>query len=104
MPTELAGRTALAQRQMRYLVFPRDRATPNAVGSVPDGWWRERRDAAERLRAALGHGGRARPAGPDRRIGVARTNPEATSIPAGRCSPGCRLQGHRPAYLPCRAR
>lgn len=25
----------------------------NVVGSVPDGWWRDRRGAAERLRAAL---------------------------------------------------
>ncbi|MGW1218872.1 NTP pyrophosphohydrolase [Streptomyces californicus] len=27
----------------------------NVVGSVPDGWWRDRRGAAERLRDALVH-------------------------------------------------
>ncbi|MFC5911734.1 NTP pyrophosphohydrolase, partial [Streptacidiphilus monticola] len=26
----------------------------NVVGSVPDGWWRDRHGAAERLRDALG--------------------------------------------------
>ncbi|MFH0241820.1 NTP pyrophosphohydrolase [Streptomyces sp. HK10] len=33
----------------------------NVVGSVPDGWWRDRRGAAERLRDRLA----ARAAGPD---------------------------------------
>ncbi|MFJ2024905.1 NTP pyrophosphohydrolase [Streptomyces sp. NPDC087897] len=27
----------------------------NVVGSVPDGWWRDRRGAAERLRDSLAH-------------------------------------------------
>ncbi|MFF0626834.1 NTP pyrophosphohydrolase [Streptomyces sp. NPDC004296] len=34
----------------------------NVVGSVPDGWWRDRRGAAERLRDALvGHAGTGLP-------------------------------------------
>ncbi|MGW1717836.1 NTP pyrophosphohydrolase [Streptomyces sp. NPDC002156] len=39
----------------------------NVVGSVPDGWWRDRRGAAERLRDRLvgyGEGGLAGRAGP----------------------------------------
>ncbi|MEW2613440.1 NTP pyrophosphohydrolase [Streptomyces sp. NPDC047880] len=36
----------------------------NVVGSVPDGWWRDRRGAAERLRDRLASDGVAAVAGP----------------------------------------
>ncbi|AVH55951.1 MULTISPECIES: NTP pyrophosphohydrolase [Streptomyces] len=36
----------------------------NVVGSVPDGWWRDRRGAAERLRDRLGREGLPGHAGP----------------------------------------
>ncbi|WP_405578911.1 NTP pyrophosphohydrolase [Streptomyces sp. NBC_01190] len=47
----------------------------NVVGSVPDGWWRDRRGAAERLRDALvpvaGDGLPPESGAPDRFVGVA---------------------------------
>src|SRR3954465_6190448 len=36
----------------------------NVVGSVPDGWWRDRRGAAERLRDRLASRGVPHPPGP----------------------------------------